>query len=270
MAGFVSGIAKLAACNTSLVARPGPDPLMRGLTYHRLIRGINNCHAHQTPVHAAPVTVEHLTTMWRHIRLSCFDDLRDWCAITLAFFGCLRVDEYTNGNLRHEHVRLIDGGVELVLVTSKCNLLPARVTLASRSDFLCPTLALVRYRSMLSQYHGLPQGDGAPLLIARGTPTSYHALADEEFTARLRRRLAEAVPGIDVSRYSGHSFRRGGATALAKAGVPDSAIQLHGRWKSNAFLRYIAMPDDDQLRLQTTQAIPASIPANPAQPAPRQ
>ena len=36
-----------------------------------------------------------------------------------------------------------------------------------------------------------------------------------------------------------HSLRYGGASLLAAAGFPDSQIQLMGRWKSSAFLKYI-------------------------------
>ena len=39
--------------------------------------------------------------------------------------------------------------------------------------------------------------------------------------------LQEGVTG----HYSGHSFRRGAATWAKQAGIPDSDIQLLGRWK---------------------------------------
>jgi hypothetical protein len=39
--------------------------------------------------------------------------------------------------------------------------------------------------------------------------------------------------------YSGHSFRRGAATSAKAAGVPDTEIQLLGRWTSNAYQTYI-------------------------------
>jgi hypothetical protein len=41
------------------------------------------------------------------------------------------------------------------------------------------------------------------------------------------------------SDISGHSLRAGGATALAKAGVPLATIQALGRWASDAFQIYI-------------------------------
>jgi hypothetical protein len=38
---------------------------------------------------------------------------------------------------------------------------------------------------------------------------------------------------------AGHSLRAGGATALAKAGIPLPMIQALGRWSSDAFQAYI-------------------------------
>ena len=41
--------------------------------------------------------------------------------------------------------------------------------------------------------------------------------------------------------YSAHSFRRGGAAEATKAGIEDSTIQRHGRWKSTIFMIYTIM-----------------------------
>ena len=40
-------------------------------------------------------------------------------------------------------------------------------------------------------------------------------------------------------RFGSHSARRGGAQALARAGVRIDLIKLWGRWKSNAVDRYL-------------------------------
>jgi hypothetical protein len=49
------------------------------------------------------------------------------------------------------------------------------------------------------------------------------------------------VEGFADTRFSTHSLRYGGATALAAAGTPDSWIQTFGRWRSLAFLKYIKL-----------------------------
>ena len=48
--------------------------------------------------------------------------------------------------------------------------------------------------------------------------------------------------GLDPSRYKGHSFRIGAASYAEDRGLSDAQIRMLGRWKSNAFLRYIRVP----------------------------
>jgi hypothetical protein len=57
------------------------------------------------------------------------------------------------------------------------------------------------------------------------------------FTARVRACLLAV--GAPASLFSGYSFRSGGATDLWSAGVRPRLIQLHGRWKSDAFWLYV-------------------------------
>ena len=45
--------------------------------------------------------------------------------------------------------------------------------------------------------------------------------------------------GLDPSRYKGHSFRTGAATYAAEQGYSDTQIRHMGRWKSDAFKKYI-------------------------------
>ena len=44
--------------------------------------------------------------------------------------------------------------------------------------------------------------------------------------------------GLDWSQYSGHSFRRGGATYCFNLGVDPLLIKLLGDWASDAYLLY--------------------------------
>ena len=49
------------------------------------------------------------------------------------------------------------------------------------------------------------------------------------------------ITGIDPSCISTRSLRPGGATALLCANIDKDAIQLLGRWKSDAMLRYLCI-----------------------------
>ena len=55
--------------------------------------------------------------------------------------------------------------------------------------------------------------------------------------------LARAIRlcGLNPNRYKGHSFRIGAASDAAEKGMSEAQIRVLGRWKSNAFMRYIRL-----------------------------
>ena len=62
-------------------------------------------------------------------------------------------------------------------------------------------------------------------------------LTRTQFVKELRTALAKV--GIDAAQFAGHNYRIGAATTAAACGVPDSLIQMLGRWKSAAYTLYI-------------------------------
>jgi hypothetical protein len=54
--------------------------------------------------------------------------------------------------------------------------------------------------------------------------------------------------GMSPDMVSGHSFRRGGASYAALAGVPDILIQRQGDWKSACYRAYIVCPPETHLK----------------------
>ena len=54
----------------------------------------------------------------------------------------------------------------------------------------------------------------------------------------------DAPAGPDVSRFSSHSLRKGGATELLRISVDIATIKWLGRWKSMAWLLYANVTDD--------------------------
>ena len=68
------------------------------------------------------------------------------------------------------------------------------------------------------------------------------------FTTRLKRLLDQS--GYDSSLYSGHSFRRGGATLLYRLGASILQIQISGDWSSQCFARYLHISEDERRDVQ--------------------
>lgn len=64
------------------------------------------------------------------------------------------------------------------------------------------------------------------------------------FQTKLRALLSKL--GLDSSKFSSHSFRRGGATLAFRAGVPADQIQVHGDWSSDAYRKYLTFSLDDK------------------------
>jgi hypothetical protein len=52
-------------------------------------------------------------------------------------------------------------------------------------------------------------------------------------------KLRTSKIGLDSSKYTGHSFRPGGATDLFSMGVPYPVVMDMGRWKSDAVIKYL-------------------------------
>ena len=214
--------------------------------------GLRNYYGHQNvAVPKTAFTMIDLVAFHPHIAHSTFEGSRDWCASLLAFFGLLRVGEYTDGQLRIQDVRLTPWGVSLTIPFSKTSLIPTQVDIVNRSDILCPARATTQYLSFLSS---LPLRATDPFFVSC-LSTGVTPLSPTDFINRMRTVILSALPGRDPMSYAGHSFRRGGTTALKLAGVSDSVIQQHGRWKSEAYRAYIDSDNNLNARLMATAAL---------------
>jgi hypothetical protein len=80
--------------------------------------------------------------------------------------------------------------------------------------------------------------------------------------------LGEKVLGFKIEEIGCHSLRSGSAMAMYLAGIPVTTIQLIGRWKSDAFMRYIREQVDcftenvsqKMIRIQSFYTIPDKSP----------
>ncbi len=105
-----------------------------------------------------------------------------------------------------------------------------KLFLGRTNQDLCPVVAVLAYLGVRKV------GSTTALFVQDGgNPLSRAALV-----AWLKSTLR--VAGVDSSFFTGHSFRIGAASTAAAKGVEDSTIQALGRWKSDAFKRYIRIP----------------------------
>lgn len=96
--------------------------------------------------------------------------------------------------------------------------------------------ACSRLVDLLSQYLAKRGNHPGPLFITEdGLPVSRSVVS-----AQLS--MAISFCGVAPSHYKGHSFRIGAASHAADQGFSDAQIRLSGRWKSNAFQKYIRLP----------------------------
>jgi hypothetical protein len=173
-------------------------------------------------------------------------------AFCTAFAGFLRVGEFTwtsaewllgagdfsTWHVTRRSVQFLDDDSRLYLTLPASKTDPFRmgitITIAAASDAACPVKSL---RHLFDRY---PLPTFSPLFTLTRDPTTLTAV-DSAFTrTKVISRLRAILLELGVSgNYSGHSFRRGAATWARSIGIPDADLQLLGRWKSDAYKRYI-------------------------------
>ena len=108
----------------------------------------------------------------------------------------------------------------------------------SQGHPLCPLHAYKRHILEFPVTQPLP-----PFLHYRkghATPITHSA-----FTDKLQKVLSHA--GFPANKFSGHSFRHGGASYTFRCGAPVELISLQGDWSSDTVLLYITQPLERRL-----------------------
>jgi len=101
--------------------------------------------------------------------------------------------------------------------------------LSRTNNNLCPVGAVAAYLAVRGR------SAGPFFKLSSGLP-----LSREVLVSRLRAALCPS--GLEVGKYSSHSFRIRAATTAAAVGIEDSLIKTLGRWKSAAYLLYVRVP----------------------------
>jgi hypothetical protein len=234
--------------------------------YLRALRDQDSPSERSYPANITIIRTLHDTLDYTHAKHGPTNrHVTDLCII--GFFWLLRPAEYleTKRGSRSEAFRLCDisftlDGHRLVLATdpSLNDLNENRITrttltfndqknavrgeqishAATNDPLLCPCKAIWRICQRLRARNAEPT---APLYAYYRPDGSRHYIKPHLVTNALRHAAVRTqhLTGIDPFLLSARSLRPGGATALLCAAVDKDVIQLIGRWKSDAMLRYL-------------------------------
>ena len=194
-----------------------------------------------------PITLNHLTLFYNQLQpfnSQNWNNKMLWAAICLAFFGFLRIGEFTSNQRSHSSLQLSASDVQFIpsilsptsvrvkIKCSKTDSFRKGVTLiiGESGSNICAVEALKHYIVFCKPAVG-------PLF--RFQDGRY--LSRKSFTSEVRELLTNG--GYDANNYAGHSFRIGAVTTAASAYLPPWLIKTLGRWTSDCYERYIKTPE---------------------------
>lgn len=190
------------------------------------------------PNRKLPITGDLLTRMAQQIDDEDAQDVEDMAIMSLGYFGFLRLSEIVG--LRTEDVQLTKDRIRLHIRRSKTD--------QGGNGVECYILRTNRPYDAVFWMH---------LFSCQKDLSVSQPLFDSgcrNIRARIRVWLGRiGIPEESLKKYSTHSLRRGGAAAAARAGVEDSVIQRHGRWKTWCFTVYTQMEREDAGRIITAR-----------------
>ena len=218
------------------------DTTMQGLK-RRLAR---------TPFQVLPIDPTVLKLMYSRINIRKKEDLALWCSFLVAFFCLFRKantvpksSEFDVSKILTRENIGVDSEKKIIYIYcgfSKTNQYRKKdmcIPIPSNND---PCLDLYRHMTLLLETVSAPP-DAPAFTYGQGKYISY-----TQFTNKLKLLLKDA--GLNPDLFSGHSFRRGGASFLFSVGATQLMVQVLGGWSSLVYTRYLFMSEQDRLEAQ--------------------
>ena len=203
----------------------------------------------------AAVVSHHILAFLDHLDLTSFDDAMFFAMCCCGFFGFMRFSELTypdkGGFIGEECLTVGD----ITWLPNRFDLFLKRSKTDRRNDGViinfglndtpvCPYKALKHYLNLRDGLLPPFNPASSPLFVElTGLPVR---------KAWFAQRLADLAVLVGIEgKVTPHSLRIGAATAAWRAGFSDSQIQAMGRWKSQAFLKYLRIDSESLSTLST-------------------
>lgn len=221
-----------------------PNPLEKNWYVASILKGVRRLKG-DASVQKLPITLDILKRIFVTLNLQTSFDRSFWTVCLVGFFSFFRKSNLLvpshilfdpTRHLCATDVQFTPDGAFLIVRWSKViqfkeRLLHIPLPKIPMSPF-CPSTALLRL-TLESPPCPLP----VPLFRYSLEHASNIPMTHQQFSDKLRSCLTTI--GFDASKYSGHSFRRGGATFALQCGLPIELIKIQGDWRSNACERYL-------------------------------
>lgn len=226
----------------------GFKDLSQSFVIKKSLEGLRKVHgASDTRLPITYSILQQLVNSLKHTCNSFFERVLLKAMYLVAFYAFLRIGEITQtntaiqNNIKFQEIQfLFDKGAsvpnafELHMRHFKHNVTKSsHILLIKESSenhiHVCPVHALWDYCKLRGTH------TGTLFCFMNGDPISR-----QFFNQHLKYSLIWC--GLSTERYKGHSFRIGAASFAFEKGFSDERIQFMGRWKSNAYKKYIRAP----------------------------
>ena len=206
----------------------------------------------RTPFQVLPMNPTVLKLMYRGINLNKIEDVALWSSFLIAFFCLFRKANVVPENSRSDFTKIITRNdieideenrkVYVYVGFSKTNQyrkFDHCIPIPENTD---PCLDLFRHIKKLFDLVDAPP-EAPAFSFSRTNFINY-----KSFTTRMKALLRYA--GLNPDLYSGHSFRRGGASFLFSSGATQLMVQILGNWSSMVYTRYLYLSEEDRMEAQ--------------------
>lgn len=228
ISNYISGVRSLHVVHTGVVPWDSSGPALR---LSRLLNGIAR-RVTKPKKKRAPVTVALLLEWRARFDMSDPTDAMFWAALVTAFFGLLRKSEFAVGDK-------VPFDPDRHLTRSDASFFPSADGRRWESMDLHIRYSKTEQRGT---DYAIPIAWNGGLVCAMSAVQHMCRLlpaGPKSMIVRLLKHLVLSTPSLAGVRMLLHSLRIGGTVAMQDAGASEVAMQLAGRWRSDAWKAYV-------------------------------
>ena len=226
------------------------NPLKENYVLNSVTKGIARVKG-VPPKRKLPITPELLIAFYHLLDMSVVENLVFYCACVVAFFSFFRKSTLLSkdleshdpaSNLCRKDVKFLADGALLSVRHTKTIQFHERVLqvpLTKSDTILCPR------RFLQLMFHMCPNVPEEAPLFSFHQKGILKCLSHSNFVSKLKDLVA--MVGLNAADFSGHSFRRAGATYAWQNGMSVQLIMAQGDWKSDSWMRYVNISMQDRV-----------------------